>query len=142
MKIDEIRLRAYVDGEASVAERGRVETALCNNDELKRQADAMYASRLPYRAAFDVQRLPALPLALKRELANLESAAATASIVMSVPSRTKTQRWYISLGGAALAASFAAGVMLNAAWLRGGAAKTDVEPMLSKNEPWVQPIVS
>jgi anti-sigma factor RsiW len=46
MKIDEVTLRAFVDGELSPTERNRIEAVLSNNPELKQQADAMHASRL------------------------------------------------------------------------------------------------
>jgi hypothetical protein len=123
MNIDEITLRAYVDGELTPAERERVAVAIANNAALEGQVAAMQASVLPYRAAFDAQPMPAMPEALQRQLASLSAVAATSSAasvqgastaraasanVVALPTR---RRW-LGTGlafGAGIAAAFAAG---------------------------------
>jgi hypothetical protein len=126
MNIDEITLRAYVDGELTPAERERVAAAIANNAALEGQVAAMQASVLPYRAAFDAQPMPAMPEALQRQLASLSAVAATSSAVnvrsaaaaraasdnvVALPTTPMRRRW-LGTGlafGAGIAAAFAAG---------------------------------
>jgi hypothetical protein len=139
MKIDEITLRAFADGELSPMERNRIEAVLSNNPELKQQADSLHASRLPYRAAFDAQRLPPMPEALQRQLANLSAAAGVASPSIGRPAARRN--WLAMLGmGAAIAASFTAGVMINPVWFSGKSVHEQTS--VQTNLPWVQAIAS
>ena len=147
MKIDEITLRAYVDGELSLDERQRVDAILSNNDTLKAQAEALQASRLPYRAAFDAQPMPLMASALAQQLANLSAAAKAAPSPGLPAARGSNRRWFVWLGGGmAIAASFAAGVAVNAtwfgaAWQRGEALATQ-QSLVAKQPPWVHAIAN
>jgi anti-sigma factor RsiW len=142
MKINEITLRAFVDGELSPAERNCVEAVLGNNAELKREADAMHASRLPYRAAFDAQSLPPMPAALQQQLANLSAAAGVAAL----PPSSKPSHWnkLAMMGmGIGIAAAFAAGVMLNPNLF--SSKQSSPEAIAAANletAPWVRAIAS
>jgi anti-sigma factor RsiW len=153
MRIDEVTLRAYVDGELSPVERSRIEAVLGHNEALKLQADALQASRLPYRAAFDAQPLPPLPAALSQQLANLSAAAKVAPSSRVSPTQLQRPRWVSWLGGGlALAASFSAGVMVNATWFGaaqqpGGtdltySAATAAPTSPTAPRPWVAAIAS
>jgi anti-sigma factor RsiW len=139
MKIDEATLRAFVDGELSPAERSRVEAVLSNSADLKRTADAMHASRVPYRAAFDAQSLPPMPTALQQQLANLSAAASVVA-----PSPAKPSRWNrltIVGVGVGIAAAFAAGVMLNPNLFHGRQSSPEIIAAAnSEAAPWVQAI--
>ena len=68
MTISEATLLAYVDGELGPAEALEVENALADNAALQRQAEALRASRLPYRQAFEMQPLPEVPAELRERL--------------------------------------------------------------------------
>lgn len=122
MIADEALLRAYVDGELDAATRQQVEVALAHSAELQTQVEALRASCLPYRAAFDAQALPPLPQDLQRQAAALVAVAAA-------PSRRRAIGW-----GAAAAASFAAGVL--APWRVWHAAPA------ASDEPWVHAIAA
>jgi anti-sigma factor RsiW len=140
MKIDEVTLRAFVDGELSPAERSRVEAVLGNNAELKREADAMHTSRLPYRAAFDAQSLPPMPAALQQHLANLSAAAGVAAL----PPSSKPSHWnWFAMMGMGVAAAFAAGVMLSPAIFNSKQSSPEVIAAAhSETASWVRAIAS
>lgn len=145
MKIDEVTLRAFVDGELSPAERTCVEAVLSNNAELKQQADAMHASRLPYRAAFDAQSLPSMPAVLQQHLANLSAAASVAAPV-SAPESLRSSKWnrLAMLGvGVGIAAGFAAGAMVNPNLMNPRQSSSEVIAGANlETMPWVQAIAS
>jgi anti-sigma factor RsiW len=109
MNLDESTLRAYVDAELSREQREQVEAALPGRPELREQVAALRASCLPYRAAFEVQKLPPVSQALERQLASWCAVADTAR-----PTTLTRRQW--AGAGAALAASFAAGLLLPTPW--------------------------
>jgi anti-sigma factor RsiW len=130
MIADEALLRAYVDGELDAATRQQVEVALAHSAELQTQVEALRASCLPYRAAFDAQALPPLPQDLQRQAAALVAvAAASTPPAAAAPSRRRAIGW-----GAAAAASFAAGVLVP--WRVWHAAPA------ASDEPWVHAIAA
>jgi anti-sigma factor RsiW len=148
MHIDELTLRAYVDGELSLAECGRVEAALAHSSELSAQIESMRASVLPYRAAFDAQVVPAVPFALQQRVASLSAAAQSgfpdslnSSRLTGSASRTEWfSREALRRGfrfGAGLAAAFVAGIVLHPVWFAAAPGAGD-----SQNAPWVQAIAS
>ena len=129
MKIDEMTLRAYVDDELAASQREQVETQLAQQPALRAQVQALQASRLPYRSAFESDALPAMPASLRAEVASLtalassasesesesESESAGSSLFNRFDQLLNRRRW-LSLGaatgagiGLGLAASFAAG---------------------------------
>jgi anti-sigma factor RsiW len=126
MNFDESMLRAYVDAELSREQRGQIEAALPGMPELRNQVAALRASCLPYLAAFETQNLPPLPQALKHQLTALCAVAETAR------STTLTRRQWAG-SGAALAASFAAGLLLPTPW------RLQEAPM-ADTAPWVEAI--
>jgi anti-sigma factor RsiW len=150
MNVDEITLRAYVDGELSPAERERVASAIVNNVALESQVAAIKASVLPYRAAFDAQPLPAMPEALRRQLASLSAVAATSpSVNMQSASTTHVagdnvialpaRRRWLGTGlafGTGLAAAFAAG------WFVRPLLSTSAPSNTNALAPWVPAIAS
>ncbi len=142
MKIDEVTLRAFVDGELSPAERNRVEAVLGNNAELKREADDMHASRLPYRAAFDAQSLPPMPAALQQHLADLSAAAGVAALPPSSKSSHRNRFSMVGMG-IGVAAAFAAGVMLNPGVFNGKQSSPETfSAANTEAAPWVPAIAS
>jgi anti-sigma factor RsiW len=150
MNVDEITLRAYVDGELTPAERERVAAAIAHSAALESQVAAMQASVLPYRAAFDAQPMPAMPEALQRQLASLSAVAATSSSatmqsasaprvaadnVVAMPAR---RRW-LGTGlafGTGIAAAFAAGWFVRPLLSVGAPSNTNALA------PWVPAIAS
>jgi anti-sigma factor RsiW len=121
MNLDESTLRAYVDAELPREQREQVEAALHGRLELREQVAALRASCLPYRAAFDMQKLPPLPQALERQLASWCAVADTAR-----PASLTRRQW--AGAGAALAASFAAGLLLPTPWRLQPTPAADAEP--------------
>lgn len=109
MNLDESTLRAYVDAELPREQREQVEAALPGRPELREHVAALRASCLPYGAAFEMQKLPPVPQALERQLASWYAVADTAR-----PATLTRRQW--AGAGAALAASFAAGLLLPAPW--------------------------
>jgi anti-sigma factor RsiW len=109
MKLDESTLRAYVDAELPREQREQVEAALPGRPELREQVTALRASCLPYGAAFEMQKLPPVPEILERQLASWCAVADTAR-----PATLTRRQW--AGAGAALAASFAAGLLLPTPW--------------------------
>ncbi len=146
MNVDETTLRAYVDGELSVSEQGRIEAVVANNPELAQQLKALRASCLPYRAAFDTQNLPPVPTNLTNQITNLLAVAAApsnqaAAQVNQAVASTARRHWLRSgYGlGLGLAASFAGGFLIRP--LVGSA----TNPSLQATAPmgaWVMPIAS
>jgi anti-sigma factor RsiW len=136
MIVDEQMLRAYVDGELDPTLREQVDAVLTHSPELRTQADALRASCLPYRAAFEAQALPAPPASLLRYVTGLSAvAAASPSIKRATPAHAHAQvlgrrrAWGVGL---AMAASFAAGLVVPLRWATGSADET----------PWVSAIAS
>ena len=68
MSLDEVTLRAYVDGELDPGAAQQVEAALAASEELQQQVQLMRASRLPYQVAFAAQRLPEMPQELRQRV--------------------------------------------------------------------------
>jgi anti-sigma factor RsiW len=112
-----VLLRAYVDGELSPAERSKVEVAVAHSDALQTQLQAMKASCLPYRTAFDMQHLPSIPDHLQKQL-DAMSAVAQSAPAPSTNNVIRPRRWFLrSMGlGAGIAASFAAGFVVRPMW--------------------------
>ena len=79
MKVDDIVLMAYVDGELSPEERQQVENELRTHAELADQLALFTASRLPYREAFAQQALPPVPESLSKRVDDLLRAHADAA---------------------------------------------------------------
>ena len=126
MSIDETTLRAYVDGELTPAECRKVESAIAGDPELLEQVEALQASCLPYRLAFERQPLPDVPASLSRRLDSW--IAMTREPSASAP---PARRHWLRVG-AALAASFAAGLWMPVPWR--------LNPDEFSEQPWVQAI--
>jgi anti-sigma factor RsiW len=132
MNINESVLRAYVDSELPREQRDQVEAALANNCSLQEQAAALRASCLPYRAAFEMQDLPPVPESLGRHLASL-TAVADAPRPMTQPPAMTRRRW--AGAGMALAASFAAGLVMPTPWRRAA-------PTESTTASWIDAVAN
>lgn len=124
MHIDEQTLRAYVDGELSAAHREQIEAMLEHDAERQQVVQALQASCLPYRQAFETQRLPELPSNLSDEL---ESWLALARGSGPPPKRRRLLHL-----GAGIAAAFATGLWVPVPWR--------IDPNGVSPEPWVQAI--
>ncbi|HEY4294996.1 MAG TPA: zf-HC2 domain-containing protein [Paraburkholderia sp.] len=68
MRIDDILLMAYVDGELSPHECRYIETAIAASPDMTECVAFLNASRLPYRAAFAQQKLPPIPESLMKAI--------------------------------------------------------------------------
>ena len=68
MTLDDTVLLAYADDELPAAQRIEVEQAIAQSSDLAQRLAALNASVLPYRAAFEGQQLPPVPLALAKHL--------------------------------------------------------------------------
>ncbi len=75
MSLDLEILRAYADGELPPQRRAEIEAALATDAPLAAAAAAMFASRLPYRSAFEQQDLPPVPAELQSRVAELSAVA-------------------------------------------------------------------
>ncbi|MBP0588605.1 anti-sigma factor [Paraburkholderia sp. LEh10] len=78
MKVDDIMLMAYVDGELDLDERHDIERKLAQSAELAGRVELFRASSLPYDDAFAQQKLPPVPDSLTRKIAELARAHASA----------------------------------------------------------------
>lgn len=126
MTISETKLLAYVDGELSPADIAEIDRLLETNEELRLQELALRASCLPYQEAFSSQRLPDVPAELRERVQSLISSDDRSELAPV----TRSKRW--PLIGAALAASFAAGL-----WMP---VPIRLDPQEHENLPWVHVI--
>jgi anti-sigma factor RsiW len=69
-------LRAFADGELAPERRAEIEAAIAADPETAAAAAALFASRLPYRSAFESQPLPPVPAELQARVAELVAVAA------------------------------------------------------------------
>jgi anti-sigma factor RsiW len=74
MKIDDILLLAYVDGELTPGERLEVEKAIEASADIAERVELLEASRLPYQQAYARQKLPPVPDSLTQKIAELTRA--------------------------------------------------------------------
>jgi anti-sigma factor RsiW len=74
MKMDDILLLAYVDGELAPQERLEVENAIHASADLAKRVELLQASQLPYAQAHARQKLPPVPDSLKQKVAALTQA--------------------------------------------------------------------
>lgn len=79
MKMDDILLMAYVDGELTPQEREEVETAMSRSADIAERIALLEASVLPYQRAFQHQQLPPVPDSLERKIGELTRAHAASS---------------------------------------------------------------
>ena len=98
MSIDETDLLAYADGDLSPARMAEVDAVVARAPELAARLAVMRASVLPYRAAYEAQPLPPLPISLSTRVADLIEAES---------GRQRARR----SSGPRLVAAFAAGVV-------------------------------
>lgn len=105
MMVDDAMLLAFVDNELDPASREKVEAVLAHNPERQAQVAALSASCLPYRAAFEHQVLPELPRA------SVERVNSLVSVSQAPFAALRSRRHWFGVG-AAIAASFASGVLL------------------------------
>jgi anti-sigma factor RsiW len=74
MKMDDILLLAYVDGELAPEEQLDVEKAINASADIAERVALLEASQLPYRQAYARQKLPPVPDSLKQKVAALTQA--------------------------------------------------------------------
>lgn len=68
MKLDDILLMAYVDGELPPQERQQVETEIASSPDVAERVALLTASCLAYREAFAHQKLPPVPARLTKTI--------------------------------------------------------------------------
>jgi anti-sigma factor RsiW len=85
MKLDDILLMAYVDGELSPQERRQVEEQIAASPEAEERIAHLTASRLPYREAFGSQKLPPVPDSLTKKIEALARAHKAAAANPAAP---------------------------------------------------------
>jgi anti-sigma factor RsiW len=91
MKIDDILLLAYVDGELTPGERLEVEKAIEASADIAGRVELLEASRLPYQQAYARQKLPPVPDSLTRKIAELTQAySSPENIAMNAATATGT----------------------------------------------------
>ncbi|MCA8003289.1 anti-sigma factor [Burkholderia metallica] len=76
MRVDDVMLMAYVDGELGRNEEYEVTRVLAKSRDMANRVGLLRASILPYQHAFAYQNLPPVPEALKRNVAVLARAHA------------------------------------------------------------------
>jgi anti-sigma factor RsiW len=94
MKVDDILLMAYVDGELAPHERHEVEREIGSSAELAERVALFRASTLPYEEAFAHQELPPVPASLTQkiaELARAHTAAPPAAVPLPIQAGPATQ---------------------------------------------------
>ncbi|NIF40735.1 zf-HC2 domain-containing protein, partial [Burkholderia sp. Tr-862] len=74
MKMDDILLMAYVDGELTSHEREEVDRAIGTSADIARRVALFEASVLPYQYAFQRQEWPPLPQSLVSKVAEIAQA--------------------------------------------------------------------
>ena len=82
-------LRAHADGKLTPLRRAEVDAAIAADPALAALSAALFASRLPYRSAFDRDAPPPVPAALRARVAEL-AAVARASELASVGNTSQT----------------------------------------------------
>jgi len=75
MSVEVEEIRAWVDGELGELRAGEVASAVSSGDKLQRTADALRASALPYREAYEQASVPEVPESLRHEINALRDPA-------------------------------------------------------------------
>ncbi|MFM0739415.1 anti-sigma factor [Paraburkholderia xenovorans] len=149
MTPDDSQLIAYADGELGAAEAASVERALAESPDLQQSVEWLRASRLPYREAFAVQKLPPLPDELRLRIEALASASSASSIASASvstpqqrdetaaqsPQRSRPRAWLIA---AFVAGAFGAGLVqwFGSVW-PGASGNGAVSVAAANARPWV-----
>lgn len=111
MNVDDLLLMSYVDDELTPDRRAEVEAEIAHAPELTERVDALRASVLPYRAAFERQPLPPLPDALASRIAELVSVSTAAPQPARAVQRRLSPLW---LSAAFFAGAMSTGVLFSA----------------------------
>jgi anti-sigma factor RsiW len=83
MKLDDMLLMAYVDGELSPNQRQEIEKEIAASPETAERVALFSASRLPYDEAFADQKLPPVPESLTKKIEALARAHSAQSAAAS-----------------------------------------------------------
>jgi anti-sigma factor RsiW len=83
MKLDDMLLMAYVDGDLSPIERQEIEKEIAASPEAAERVALFSASRLPYNDAFADQKLPPVPESLTKKIEALARAHAAPTVSAS-----------------------------------------------------------
>lgn len=124
MTVNEMTLRAYVDGELDRAQAEEVKNAMAFNEDVQWRVQLLRASQLPYATAFAAQQLPEIPQQLRSWIALAGETRSGVEVALG------RRRWLRI--GAALAASFATGL-----WVP---VPLRLAPVAAEDPPWVQAI--
>ena len=80
MTVDDLLLMSYADGTLDVTRRLQVEAAVAQSPDLAERLAALYASVLPFGAAFGRQNLPPVPAQLLQRVEDLSRVSAASTI--------------------------------------------------------------
>lgn len=83
MKIDDILLMAYVDGELTSHQREQVERAIGTSPDIATRVAWLEASVLPYQRAFEQQEWPSVPQSLVHKVAEIAQAYVASSDIVA-----------------------------------------------------------
>ncbi|RQR49531.1 anti-sigma factor [Burkholderia sp. Bp9140] len=166
MKMDDILLMAYVDGELTSHQREEVDRAIGTSAEIARRVALFEASALPYQQAFQRQEWPPVPPGLARRITEIAQAYAAPSALSAVgdsrranapasrpdvrgpssaPVRSRVRTMVPWLAVAFVAGAFCSGVILRFA---PGAAQRDSAPQgaavtaQTQMSPWIMAAVN
>ncbi|MDF3096288.1 anti-sigma factor [Burkholderia sp. BCCIQ04A] len=157
MKMDDILLMAYVDGELAPHERAEVDRAIETSAEIAARVALFEASVLPYRRAFERQLVPPVPPRLVREVDGLAHAHAApaapfanaddrrAAVPASPPGRSPMRAMVPWLAVAFVAGAFSCGAILRHApdtAVRGVAAQRESVTAQATMSPWITAAVN
>ena len=127
MRIDDTDLLAYVDSHLPQARRAQVEAAVASSPGLAARLNAMRASALPYRRAFDAQVLPPLPAELSQRVGELLGAYA-------LQGQRRASSW------PRLAVAFAAGALCCAIALKLLSSAALPQAAATQVSPWIKAV--
>ena len=136
MKPDDSQLIAYADGELSAREAASVESALAQSADLRESVALLRASRLPYREAFAVQKLPPLPDELRRRIESMAQAAGPQASSTPAPQAQRSQR-RVWLAAAFIAGAFCAGLVQHLGGWPGASGNRGVSTAAVQTRSWI-----
>jgi anti-sigma factor RsiW len=105
MKLDDILLMAYVDGELSPQERQQVAQEIAESPDAEERIAHLAASRLPFREAFGSQKLPPVPDSLTQKIEELARAHKAAAANRATIASAVSVEVPVAAGSAPLAAA-------------------------------------
>ncbi|MDR0246320.1 MAG: anti-sigma factor [Burkholderia sp.] len=143
MKMDDILLMAYVDGELPSHQRDAVDRAIAASADIASRVALFEASVLPYQRAFRHQAWPPVPPSLIRTVAEIAHVHAAPSD-RAAPVRSRARAMAPWLAVAFVAGAFCCGAILHFApgAVRGGFPPQGVPATAQATSPWIMAAVN